>query len=249
MHILRKLLLLPDAISGRLFTDPRRNGEYRFAKSYIRDGMVVVDVGANIGEYSAHLLGLANVQVHCFEPVASTCKTLRERLATFTHSGQVVVNNAALGDCKGNAEMYVYSENAGSNSLYYHDYHADRSSNVKAESVKILTLDSYVASHNIRSVHFLKIDVEGHEISVIKGAQESLKAGIIACIQFEYNDYWKRSHHSILEMLDLLSRLNRFAIYRLTPWGKWPINRMRAPLDDYKQSNYLAVLAPKRHCA
>lgn len=48
MNIVCTILLIPDAVSGHLFVDPQRNGEYRFARSYVSDGMVVLDVGANI---------------------------------------------------------------------------------------------------------------------------------------------------------------------------------------------------------
>src|SRR5437588_13086545 len=119
MNILQKIFKIPDTVSGRLFVDPERNGEYRFARSYVRDRMVVLDVGANIGDYSRYLLRVANtVNIHCFEPISSTYLTLQDNLRRFADAGQVVLNNIALSDNSGSAEMFVCLDNAGSNSLY-----------------------------------------------------------------------------------------------------------------------------------
>ncbi len=243
MNLVQKIAALPDALSGYLFVDPARNGEYRFARSYIKEGMVVFDVGANIGDYSHYLLGLARgLRIHCFEPVEATFATLQRSLQTPVSLGQVVLNRSAVGEKAGLAQIFVYKENAGSNSLYFHDYHAGQSGSLRKEEVIVTTIDSYVDTVGIDRIALMKIDVEGHEVCVIRGAEQSLRDSRITCIQFEYNNYWQRSGRTLLEMLDLLRGLNDFAFYRITPWGKWRILRFHSRLETFKQSNYLAVL-------
>ncbi len=245
MNLFQKIAALPDAMSGRLFIDPERNGEYRFARSIIRDGMVVFDVGANVGDYSKYLLGLARqLKIHCFEPVVSTFASLQQTLKISVEEGQVFLNCLALGERSGSAEMFVYHDNAGSNSFYFHDYHATLSK-PQMEEVKLTTIDEYIKVNSVGRVALLKIDIEGHEVNAIQGAQESIREGRIACIQFEYNNYWQRSDHTLVEMLELLEGLNSFVFFRLTPWGKWPIGKIKSSLEDFKHSNYVAILKPK----
>lgn len=243
MNLIEKIAALPDALSGRLFSDPARNGEYRFARNHVREGMVVFDVGANIGDYAAYLLGLVpELTIHCFEPVGATYATLQQRLRVQVDRGQIVLNRCALGEAPGVAEMFIYQDNAGSNSFYFHDYHAAQSRSMRKEEVPVSTIDAYISAAGVTGVGLLKIDVEGHELGVIRGAAESLRRGRIECIQFEYNNYWQRSGHTLLETLTLLRSLNDFAFYRLTPWGRLPVRNLDARIDDFKHSNYLGVL-------
>ena len=72
MNIFEKIKLLPDALKGFLFSDPERNGEYRFLRKSISEGMIIFDVGANIGEYSENILRInPKVTIYCFEPCTS----------------------------------------------------------------------------------------------------------------------------------------------------------------------------------
>jgi hypothetical protein len=67
-------------IRGYDVGDPARNGKYRFARSYITDGMIVFDIGAHIGDWTNYILSLwRDVEVHCFEPVPSTFERLQQR--------------------------------------------------------------------------------------------------------------------------------------------------------------------------
>jgi len=243
MNLLQKIAVLPDALAGRLFVDPERNGEYRFARSYVRDRMIVFDVGANIGDYARYLFGLARqLDIHCFEPISSTFATLERNLNEHAAVGDVSLNNFALGEHAGSAEMFVYQENAGSNSFYFNDYHAGFSRSLHKERVNVTTVDDYVEGKNVPHIELMKIDVEGHEMSVIRGAEKAIRQGRVACIQFEYNNYWQCSGDTLVEMLEHLRQLNSYSFFRLTPWGRLPVRKIGARLEDYKQSNYVALL-------
>ncbi|MCZ7612752.1 MAG: FkbM family methyltransferase [Ignavibacteriaceae bacterium] len=95
--------------------------------------------------------------------------------------------------------------------------------------------------NNISKIDFVKIDVEGNELNVLKGALNSIRAGMINMIQFEYNSFWQKSSSTLEAVFDLL-RTEKFNFYRLTPWGKIPIKKYSKRIENYKQSNYLAVL-------
>jgi len=243
MNLLQKIAALPDALTGRLLVDPERNGEYRFLRRFLQPGMLIVDVGANTGYYSEQMLRICpQLRIHSFEPVSATFQRLSQTLATHIDAGRVVANKTALGSSQGQADIFVYADDAGSNSLYFHETHAAQSRCLRQEQIKIDTLDNYLTKVENPIVDFLKIDVEGHETDVILGAATSIRSGRVHCIQFEYNNYWRRSNRTLREMIHLLCELNRFSVFRLTPWGRLRIRHHEAVGEDYKQSNYVAFL-------
>ncbi|OQY71301.1 MAG: hypothetical protein B6D44_13245 [Ignavibacteriales bacterium UTCHB2] len=242
MNILEKIKLLPDALQGFLFSDPERNGEYRFIRKIIAEGMIVFDVGANIGEYSEYISNLSdNLDFHCFEPSRNTFAKLQERFSQYHTKNNFHLNNFGLSNIEESLELYIYNETGGSNSIYFNEQFAENKNFVKKEIIQVRKLDDYIDENKIKSIDLLKIDVEGHEYKVINGCIESLKKGIIKTIQFEYNNYWLKSGAKLLEMLKFLESYN-YKFYRLTPWGKVRIKNFVSSLENYKHSNYIALL-------
>lgn len=241
MNLWKKIKLLPDAIKGQLFNDPNTNGEYKYLEKLLsnNDRLVIFDVGANTGYYSEKILSInPNVFIYCFEPVSSTFSKLQSRLSKFSN---VTLQNYALGEIEKEAEIFVYDDEAGSNSLYYDERYITNSQNIKKEKILVRTLDNVIKELSIPKIDFLKLDVEANEINVLKGVTNSLTAGIIKIIQFEYSDYWKKSSSRLEDAFSILITRN-YKFYRLTPWGKVPIYDFKAKLENYKHSNYLAIL-------
>ena len=73
--------------------------------------------------------------------------------------------------------------------------------------VPITTIDKVLNDNSIKSIFLLKIDTEGSELDVIKGAQESLRLGIIQNIQLESHDNDLRESHK-LEIFNILQSCN-----------------------------------------
>ena len=235
---------LPDALLGFYFSDPEKDGEYRFIAKYIKDNMTIFDVGANIGDYTKKAISITpKLKIYCFEPVKATFNTLNKNLES-VRVDFIKTFNFGYSDKSETLAMNIYGDNAGSNSLYYHEYHADVSNSlnipIRIEEVNLKKIDDFILGNNITSVDFLKIDVEGHELKVLRGALKSLESNIIKCLQFEYNDYWKKSGHKLEDVIKLLSSFN-YSIYRLTPWGKLKVGKFKKSLENYKTSNYIAL--------
>ena len=133
-------------------------------KRILSEGSVVIDVGANIGYYTriaSNLVG-AKGQVFAFEPSPNALSVLRQNTNDLSN---VRIFPVALSDSEGEARFFV-RKNGGTSSL-----EADSSS--QEVIVKITTLDSLLI--DVQEVEFIKIDVEGFEPEVLRGAESLIK--------------------------------------------------------------------------
>ena len=242
MSIIRKIKLLPNALLGYDRSNPSRNGEYKFLKSYIKDKMTIVDAGAHDGTYAEYIFNLnPSATIHCFEPTASAFAELKVRLANEIKTGKLIANNAGLSTEIGEAELFIYNELDQRNSLHLNPAHDFDSSLLHKEKIKLTTLDDYIERNKISRIDFLKIDVEGHEAKVIEGAASALKKKIIKCIQFEYNNNWAAAGFTLKNVFGTLTPIG-FKFYRLALWGRLPIKSFKGSLENFKHSNYIAIL-------
>ena len=242
MSIIRKIKLLPNALLGYDRSNPSKNGEYKFLKSYIKDNMVIIDAGAHDGTYAEYIFNLnPSVTIHCFEPTASAYKELTNRLAKEIKAGKLFANNSGLSTEIGEAELFIYNELDQRNSLHLNPAHEFDSSVLHKEKIKLTTLDDYIEKQKISRIDFLKIDVEGHEAKVIEGASIALRQKKIKCIQFEYNNNWAAAGFTFENVFSNLTTIG-FKFYRLALWGRLPIKSFKRSLENFKHSNYIAIL-------
>jgi len=243
MGVFKKLKIATNWIRGYEFGDPARNGEYFFLRQYLRPRMVVFDVGANVGEYTEYLASLHNdLHVFCFEPVRSTFDALKQRIDCMSNHG-IKVFNVGLSDRAGHARLKCFGPLAGSNSLYERPYSFPGEPVLREETITLTTLDEFLETNSVTDIDLLKIDVEGHELSVIQGAVKTIRERRVTCIQFEYGNSF-RDANITLESLCALLMANRYKIYRLWPFGKIRVNSAHvARLENYKHSNWVAIRA------
>ena len=149
--------------------------ERRFFERLVKSGAVNVfaDIGANQGLYS--LIAARHLRrghVIAFEPLASEARKLL-RNASLNRYTNVTVNEVALGAFEGEADMFMcVGGMAGFSSLRPPaDDVTARSTMVR---VPVSTLDQHVASNDLSSLEFVKIDVEGGELDVLKGADRAI---------------------------------------------------------------------------
>jgi FkbM family methyltransferase len=128
---------------------------------------VAVDVGANCGLYTRELAQMSKC-VHAFEPSSDMADVLRH-----TSAGNVRVHEIALSDREGQAELFIPAGEAGLvHGLASIEPQPDLSTKSGlATPVTTARLDDVVQE----SVAFVKIDVEGHELSVLNGATDLLE--------------------------------------------------------------------------
>ena len=174
-------------------------GEMELFKDYLRPGLTVVDVGANIGVhtvYFAQAVGPGG-QIFAFEPQRVLYQILCGNVALNEHNN-VVALNAGLGAQSGTILVprldYARGGNFGGLSLGKWE---------KGEEIPLRTLDSC----GLKACHLIKIDVEGMELAVLEGAKsvidehkpllyvendraENSKALIAWLLNRDYRLYW-----------------------------------------------------------
>ena len=138
-------------------------------KDFIKKDSVVIDAGANIGIFSAMAAKLYQQgMIYSFEPGRIAFKALKKNMSFYEN---VALYNSGLGEISGNAR-FMTGNNTAANSVLDYEEGIDFAT---IENVKIDNIDNFVEANNLKRVDFVKIDTEGYEEKVIKGAKETIK--------------------------------------------------------------------------
>jgi FkbM family methyltransferase len=226
-----------DACDGANDPDMITNGEARLLREMIPQCRVVFDVGANVGDWAEIALACnPAIELHCFEPSPATF----ERLMTRSFAPRLKANPFGLSSSSGAADLHVFAAASGMNSLYRRSGLDDRgiASPATSERVELETLDGYCAEHGIDSIDFLKLDVEGHELHVLRGAARALSAGRIGAVAFEYGGCNIDAHVLLKDIFELAAGWP-YEFFRILPDGLRPVPAYRQALEDFRYSNWL----------
>ena len=162
-------LLRNDVIGATLLDGTFENAEHLFVEKFLEPGMTVLDIGANQGFYtllSSHKVGPRG-KVFAFEPSPRDMRRLRVHL-WLNRCKNVEVSPSALGADAGTGELHVVlGSESGCNSLRPPDV----SQPTGKLFVPVERLDDVVKARGITRVDFIKLDVEGAELSVLRGAR------------------------------------------------------------------------------
>ena len=161
-----------DFLGAALFYNGFENAESVFVERFLQLGMTVLDIGAHHGYYTL----LASRKVGPQGLVLAVEASPRERGRLRAHlrinrCKNVEVESRALGETEGTADLFlVRGTETGCNSLRKPD--VDQKTEVL--TVSIALLDRVIQDHRIERVDFIKLDIEGAELSVLKGATQLL---------------------------------------------------------------------------
>ncbi len=162
----------------------------------------VVDVGANVGDWTAMVAEIRRTDAPTFllyEPVSANVTALEKR---FRGNPRVQVIGSALGDVPGEASIHISSWNDKLCSLA-----APPEGGAHSEVVRVARLDDEIDARGIGSVDYLKIDAEGYDLHVLRGAEEAILNRRVKALQFEYlGGAWKKVRSTIAEALNLLEQ-------------------------------------------
>ena len=179
---------------------------------------LIIDIGANTGQYGNSLRKLGyKGNIISFEPMKKAYAKL-EHLSE--KDGKWNCFNYAIGNENGEIEINVANNSYSSSILGIHQNHlsaAPDSKYIDKEKIKIKTLAEVVSSQTITSFHsiLLKIDVQGYEMEVIKGAEPILP--YMNVIQMELSLVPLYEHGPLFKDMLLKMESLEFSLFNFTP--------------------------------
>jgi len=224
------------------------NGEMRFVdelfryfKSNCQGKLVLFDVGANVGKYSEMLIGKGTsigipLEIHLFEPTCACFKILESKFAA---TRGITLNMKAISDGQDTVSIYYNEEKSGLASLYKRNLDTYAINMDCSEIVHTMRLDTYFQEIGLKHIDFLKIDIEGHELSAFNGMGTYLNSNFVDFIQFEYGGANLDSHTNLMDLYTLLENAG-FRIAKILPNGI-AFRQYQPWMDNFDYSNYIAI--------
>lgn len=235
-HKLLKIYEHDAALLRRITTGNfAHDGEALVAQKLIKEGDIVFDVGANIGDWSKCILAYKpNVHIYAFEPIPAIYEHYKKNLPLVDH---IRAYNAALSNYDGQAQFCYYPDAHSMSTLYLREVVKLKHQKITVDTIK---LDTFCENNNIDRIDFLKIDTEGAEFDVVQGAQRMLNEQRISYIQFEYGGTYPDAKITLQEVIRFLSSLN-YILFKILPDGLVHIARWESYIEDFQYANFCAI--------
>jgi FkbM family methyltransferase len=244
-HLLQRLVIYAHYLMGvGSGAHASSSGEAAALKSILKNEkapLVIFDVGANQGQFLRVAINSFSHQqpsIHCFEPAKTTFLMLSEWASNLNG---VHLNNFGLGTQATQSELYYDEAGSGLASLTMRRLSHHDISFTEHEVVQIKTLDDYCEQASISNINLLKIDVEGHELDVLRGGSKLFARKAVQAVMFEFGgcnidtrtffqDYWYFFHDTGMQL------------YRITPGGYLhPIRHYQEALEQMVTTNFVAL--------
>lgn len=169
----------------------------------------IIDAGAYIGDSSLAFTKLTSANVHAFEPFEESYNTMLENIK-LNDVDNIVPVKSSLSDINGEEKIYLSGNNVQGITSDENFRKYD-----KSFTIKTMTIDNYVQENDL-NVGFIKVDVEGAEQRLLKGAMETIKSQkplLILSIYHNPADFFEIK--PLIEKLDLGYN---FKISKERPW-------------------------------
>lgn len=239
LRLARRAERLACAIQGKGWAGPATiTREVDAALSLLaRPPALAVDVGANVGDYSAALRrACPNVEIHAFEPSPTAASALVRR---FEGDPAFVANAAALSDMAGSRTLYCDKPGSRKASLIKRDLDHIGMTFDETESTQSVVFETYWREVlGRRPIDFIKIDIEGFELHALKGFGAALDA--VRVLQFELGGCALDTRIFLKDFWDLFEKRG-FDLYRLSPFGPMLLAEYSETLEYFHTTNYFAL--------
>ena len=181
----------------------------------------ICDIGAFHGDISVKLSKLfPSAKIYSFEPYSRSFEILRTK---GLQNSNIIPINCALSSSNGEFNLHINAQDSA-NSLsptgeMGKKYQSWQTETVSTEIVQVLTLDSWGKRNSLKEIEVLKLDVQGFELSVLKGAQDYLESSVRLiyteiefvkiykdnCLYFELEDFLRQHDFELFQLYNLTS--------------------------------------------
>lgn len=210
--------------TGNLYCGLHEYNDMAFLLHFLRDKDFFVDIGANIGSYTVLASAHVGAITFSFEPVPSTFSHLTNNIFINQVTDRVTAFNVALGSQQGSVNF------TNSFDTMNHVANQDETNTIK---VPLQTLDSILDNQTVPVL--IKIDVEGFETEVIKGASKTLSREHLKAVIIELNGSGGRYNYDEKEIHDTLLKLG------FNPFLYNPKERDLIAIDKFGSHNTIYI--------
>jgi FkbM family methyltransferase len=227
--------------------DMAKNGEILVQRAVARgvnddEPLCVLDIGANVGDWSTRLvlatdeerIARSRLRLHAFEPGPDARRDLTSRLSQIQGLAELKIDARCVSDREGSATFHLIGDGGRTSTLAP----LDHSGHDEAITVGTTTVDAYCAETGIDRIDLMKIDTEGNDLFVLRGAVGMLQAGRVGLCQFEYNQRWIAFRSYLKDVFELVTPFG-YSVGKLTPYGIEVYSAWHFELESYREGNYL----------
>lgn len=248
-HFTKLARLVVSVYDNDANADMYKNGEFKLlnlisslsVREESSENCVFVDVGANVGDWSAALIECGyKGRLVAIDPLPRNLEIVRTRLTALDYNNFDLCEYA-VSDKSEKAKFFSNKDqsNSGTDSLFdmkkigYTD-------EVDCIDVQTTTLDELISKMDISKINFLKIDIEGNELSALRGAQSLLSSGSINFIQIEFGHAARAAGVYLHDIVNFINEYD-YNIFVIKPAGLLPLDFSPFTENRYSYINFLMV--------
>ena len=182
------------ALENFLKDNPHERGEITFLESIAKEGMNVIDIGANVGITTvATAKRIGRGKLYSFEPVPEYFDILKKNLSS-NRLENVRVYELAMADHVGGVNFY---QNGLSSGVIFKE-------GAKKFEVSTTTVDEFLTEEKVERIDLINMDCEGSELLVLRGAKETLRKNKVKIFCEIHHDFLKQLGQSIGDLVKYL---------------------------------------------
>lgn len=204
---------------------------FQFIKPFLPNSPVIFDVGAHKGGYTEYVLSeVPEADCFLFEP--------NDRLYNLLLAGKYKAFNNLVGNSWGPDIFYECKDAADElSSMYKRPVFGELE--MESRMAFCITIDKFCSDMSIERIDLLKIDVEGAELDVLKGAEQMLSEKQISFLQVEYGGTYPDAGITGLQFIQYLNELG-YKVYELVE-DKLTLITPENFVEDYRYTNFLVT--------
>jgi len=196
---------------------------------------VLIDLGGNIGLWSLEFKRVyPDSEIHILEPSSAAFKKLA---ANTKHQRNITIHNLAVDVENGSRLLHSDQPGSGMASFYERNLNHFGIEIKNTESVECTKIDDFIQQNGI-SPNCLKIDIEGHELSILRSVTSIGQK--FRVILFEFGGCNIDSHTYFQEFWYFFEE-NNYKLFRVSPSGPKEVKSYNESLETFRTTNYIAV--------